>query len=83
MKIEKKNENFSNLWREAKDTICTDACQAWKSKVSLEICEIAFRTELSFRNTSISQFSRLELFEASSGEENGFEGFEATSAQVQ
>ena len=40
--------------RKAKDTIAQNACQARKSKVSLEICEIAFRTKLSFRNASIS-----------------------------
>ena len=37
-----------------KTPFAQNACQARKSKVSLEICEIAFRTELSFRNASIS-----------------------------
>ena len=37
-----------------KTPFAQNACQARKSKVSLEICEIAFRTKLSFRNASIS-----------------------------
>ena len=37
-----------------KTPFAQNACQARKSKVSLEICEIAFGTELSFRNASIS-----------------------------
>ena len=40
-------------WR-PKTPFAQNACKARKSKVSLEMCEIAFRTKLSFRDASIS-----------------------------
>ena len=50
-----------------KTPFAQNACQARKSKVSLEICEIAFRTKLSFWNASISAVFVVTGAEASSG----------------